>query len=353
MAQAAEPRIEAFGLMDDIQEHVPEEDRSQSTTRTQEPRKRTVAVNRRGPKNQRAAVDLDTAESDEDQDDLDASADGADATSSQDDDPVDDLALSDETDQDDDTGADESAGDDADDGDQKAIKAAKSVKADSRSRKQLHGALEKQAEQIEKLQMQADAQASRATQSNTAQQDRNNAEADEELDGLLDEVVGANVSDDEALTAGDLKKQQAHRKKLQGSIDKRVDGAVKDFALEEADALFAVPGAKDVYNKASASGLLTKLRAQHHHVAPLIFAIVNDQHNAEIKNLEVKHKKVVGNLNEKLRRRNLDDIPTGQGSRGEEGTGQGPNNGRPRNPMDLAMANLSKKQGIPVSRARR
>src|SRR3990167_10738745 len=87
MAQQGEPNIQSFGLQKEIQEHVPDEDHGQPPQRNRAEARRTVAVNRRGPKAQRGAVELDNEESDagaggsDAADDLDASSTGRKTTS--------------------------------------------------------------------------------------------------------------------------------------------------------------------------------------------------------------------------------------------------------------------------------
>lgn len=352
MAQQAEPNIQSFGLQKEIQEHVPDEDPGQPPQRNRAEARRTVAVNRRGPNVQRGAVELDKEESDagaggsDAADDLDASPTGR-KTTSRDDGAEPDAEEEVEEGPD----AESEEGDDADDdqNDKAAARKARDVPdKDAKTRAQWRDEVSRLTGKLEAMQRQMDAQGARSAQADDARQQHEQAASGDEMDEALDEVFDAGDKDG-FVKAGEMEARGKQRKKLEKIVSGRVAGAVNDFAAEEARALLAVPGARDVYNEAVRSGAVDRLRGQHKHLAPLMFVALREQHDAQVKKLNARHEKEVGAMKEKLRRANLGEIPAGSGGRGNSGTGSGAM--RPRNPMEAAMATLNQKQGLPAPRA--
>mgnify|MGYP001576635313 CR=1 FL=1 len=352
--QQAEPRIESFGLSKDIQNHVPEEERGQQQTQqARSGKRRTVAVNRRGPNTQRAAAVLDK-ESDDGADGSDA-GDDLDASDTDDDPTSDadgDTEGADGNDDDDLDDGDTAGADDADDAgqDKAAARKARDVPdKDSKTRAQWRNEVAKLTGQMEAMQRQVDATAARSAQADDARQQRQAAAGDDDLDSVLDEVLGPGQDKDAFVKAGELEARGKQRKKLEKFVSGRVSGAVDGYVNEEAKAFMAVPGAREAYNAAVQSGAFDRLRGQHKHLLPLIFLTLKEQHDAQVKKLTARHEKELGALKVRLRRANLGEIPAGSGSRGNNGTGSG--SMHPRNPMEAAMAALSQKQGLPAPRA--
>ena len=348
--QQAEPRIESFGLSKDIQNHVPEEERGQQQSQqTRSEKRRTVAVNRRGPGQKRAARVLEDAESDDgasgsDADaDLDASDKGDEPTGDEDGAADDEGATGDDLEQD-----EEVVGDDAG-ADKAAARKARDVPdKDAKTRAQWRDEVARLTGQMEAMQRQVDASTARSAQADDARQQRQAAADDDDLDSVLGEVLGPGPDKDSFVKAGELEARGKQRKKLERLVSGRVSGAVDGYVNEEAKAFMAVPGAREAYNAAVQSGTFDRLRGQHKHLLPLIFLATKEQHDAQVKKLTARHEKEMGALKQKLRSANLGEIPAGSGGRGNSGTGSGAMH--PRNPMEAAMAALSQKQGLPAPR---
>lgn len=352
--QQSEPRIESFGFESTIQEHVPEEERDarpQQQQRGGNSGKRQVAVSRRGPSNQRGASSrLDDGESDDvgagDGDgDLDASAD-LDTDDLGDDEGADDLEA-----------LDEAAGDDGDDAgeagdpdtDQRQARTPVS-KEDKRTRKQLQAALSKQDEKLAELQRRLDGQDSRIQQSQDTQRDRQQAarsgEDEDELESMLEEVFSAGQDKEGFVKAGDLEKSAKQRKKLTKLIESRVGESTGEYVRAEVHALMNIPGAREAYREADRSGALEQIKQKHQYAAPIMFAVLREQHEAQVTKLTARHEKIVKQLKDQNRRMRLGDIPAGQGTRGDSGTG-GRNNQRARGGIAAqAMDQLARKYKV-------
>lgn len=308
--QGQAPNLSSFGLVRGGKD-FPTEGREQS-----QPAGRTVSVSKRGPGQAKgAAQELDSASESEPGASHDASGEGEGQES--------EAELE----------AEAEGSEEADGGELEAegSKEEGKEKSDSRSRKQLRAALAKQAaqhaEEMAALQRRQDAVEARQTQATQTQAARAEGEGEDadELDKILDDGKPGT----ELLSKDDLKTRGDRKKKLESYVGKQAGRHVQDFANRELAALYAMPGAKEIVEWGQKTGALAKVSTEHQFTAPKVMALLTAKHAADV----AQKDKTIASLKEQVRRLNLGEIPpSGQGSRGGRGTGQGDNNGRSANP---------------------
>lgn len=311
--QGSEPRLSSFGLADQGKE-FPTDPGVVTDTKRKRPQERDQRNTRTAAVSKRQTQEQDEPDSGDDDelervegDDLEASGDDSDNLESED--------LNDGDGED-----DTNDGGEGDDSREAGDADRKNNKADSRSRKQLRKALEEEADKRAELQRQVDRLTARM---DSGQQRQESGDGDGEDDGDLDALLDDGKADTELLSKADLKARADRKKKLSAHIGKAAGARVKAYHDGELQALYAMPGVKEVVAWAEKNGDLKKITAEMQHPATKAVALLQAKHKADTERLKAQHNQEIGKLKNRLRQNSLDEIPPNEGSRGGAGTGRG------------------------------